>query len=88
MFILGPSICVSVVGWICSPLFLLGGYGFYLLYLMGSHQTYYLSVHTMGMNSKSMKDMLSKYVIHTSVFTVWMQWQFRGGHAYSPTVPI
>ena len=45
MFVLGPSTRVSVVGRIRSPLFLLGGYGFYLiiaLYLMGSHHSHYL----------------------------------------------
>ena len=45
MFLLGPSTCVSVVGRIRSPLFLLGGYGFYLiiaLYLMCSHHSHYL----------------------------------------------
>ena len=45
MFIYGPGTRVSVVGQIRSPLFLLGGYGFYLmiaLYLMGSHHSHYL----------------------------------------------
>ena len=45
MFIYGPGTRVSVVGQIHSPLFLLGGYGFYFfaLYLMGSHHSHYLS---------------------------------------------
>ena len=45
MFVLGPSTRVSVVGRIRFLLFLLGGYGFYLiiaLYLMGSHHSHYL----------------------------------------------
>ena len=45
VFIYGPGTRVSVVGQIRSPLFLLGGYGFYLtiaLYLMGSHHSHYL----------------------------------------------
>ena len=45
MFVLGPSTRVYVVGRIRSTLSLLGGYGFYLifiLYFMGSHHSYYL----------------------------------------------
>ena len=73
MFILGPSTRVCVVGRIRSPLFLLGGYGFYLiiaLYLMGSHHSHYLGS---GELRNVQSDALCSYMDRVPVCLLWVR---------------
>ena len=72
MFIYGPGTRVSVVGQIRSTLSLLGGYGFYLifiLYLMGSHHSHYLGS---GELRRVQSDALCSYMDRVPVCMLWV----------------
>ena len=83
---------MSVVGQIRSPLFLLGGYGFYLiiaLYLMGSHHSHYLGS---GELRNVQSDALCSYMDQVPVLSVVGQIRsplfLLGGYGFYLTIAL